>query len=345
MNNKPPTVAVDSAKSPQHISGFYRSSDGAVTAIEREDDELIRRAIADEGGVLWLDLVTTAPDSARVLADIFDFHPLTIEDAVSPQVDPAKIDAFDDYLFMVVQAIADYVPGTELGTIEVDFYLGRNYVVSCHTEHVASIAAFHQRCQREEHVLGHSADWLLHGILDELVDEYLPIVDDLDDTLDRLEEAVLDNGDRALLQRILLAKRNTLRLRRATAPQQEIMNRLSRGEFSSLIGPEAAIYFRDVYDHLVRVEYLIEALRDLADGALQIYLSAVSNRLNEIMKVLTAGATLFLPLTVITGIYGMNFQDNVFPAFDSTWGFMAIIAVMFINSAVMLSYFRIRRWI
>ena len=123
------------------------------------------------------------------------------------------------------------------------------------------------------------------------------------------------------------------------------MSRLSRGEFPHLVGGDSAIYFRDVYDHLVRVEYLIESLRDLADGALQIYLSAVSNRLNEVMKVLTAAATIFLPLTLISGIYGMNFAENQFPGFKEPWGFAAVVGGMIAVSIAILAYFRLRRWV
>jgi len=332
--------------SPQeHISGYYRSGDGTVTVIDREDDALFHRALADADGALWIDLATTEMSRTRILEGIFQFHPLTIEDAISPQVDPAKIDPFDDYIFIVVQAFSPYVDGQELAAVEVDFYLGPNYVVSCHRETVPRIEEFRLRCQRDDRALKHRADWILHALLDSLVDDYLPIVDELDATIDRLEEGVLENANRRLLQQILVAKRNTLRLRRVTAPQREIMNRLSRNEFPALIRPDASIYYRDVYDHLVRVEYLIEALRDLADGALQTYLSVVSNRLAEVGKVLTAAATVFLPLTVITGIYGMNFENNVFPAFDSEWGFVIIIAIMAINSVVMLTYFRLRGWI
>jgi magnesium transporter len=157
--------------------------------------------------------------------------------------------------------------------------------------------------------------------------------------------SVLKDGDRHILEQILIVKRSTLRLRRATSPQREILNRLARGEFPDLIAADCAIYYRDVYDHLVRVDYLVEAVRDLADGALQTYLSVVSNRLNEVMKVLTAAATLFLPLTVITGLYGMNFEDNQFPSFGASWGFGAVVAAMLLNSIVMLLYFRYRRWI
>jgi magnesium transporter len=343
MDNKPPSGTVSPPS--QYISGFYRSSDGAITPVEGEDDDLIRRAIADKGGLLWVNLVTSSPERTRVLSEIFQFHPLTIEDAVSVQVDPAKIDPFPDYIFIVVQAIAGYISGQQIRPVEVEFYLGTNFVVSCHREDVPRIEEFRNRCERDTHILEHSPDWLLYGLLDTLVDDYLPVVDELDETIDRLEEAVLENGSKDLLQKILLVKRNTMRLRRITAPQREILNRLSRNEFPALIRAENAIYFRDIYDHLVRVDYLIEALRDLADGALQTYLSVISNRLNEVMKVLTAAATLFLPLTVITGVYGMNFEHNVFPSFESTWGFIAVIAVMFINSVVMLTYFRIRRWI
>lgn len=345
MTNAPPPPTPLSTSPQEHITGYYRSADGTVTQIDREDDALFKRALADPEGVLWIDLVTTELPRVRILEEIFQFHPLTIEDARSPQVDPAKIDPFDDYIFIVVQAFSPYVAGQELAAVEVDFYLGPNYVVSCHREPVPRIEEFGIRCQRNDSTLKHRADWILHGLLDALVDDYLPIVDELDETIDRLEEGVLENADRRLLQQILVAKRNTLRLRRVTAPQREILNRLSRNEFPALIKPEASIYFRDIYDHLVRVEYLIEALRDLADGALQTYLSVVSNRLNAVMKVLTAAATIFLPLTVITGVYGMNFEHNVFPPLDSSWGFIAVIALLFINSAVMLSYFRVRRWI
>ncbi len=274
-----------------------------------------------------------------------DIHALTIEDCLSPHVDPAKIDDHGDYIFVVVQALGEYRPERELEPLEVDFYLGPNYVVSCHRQPLAAIEHFRGRCQRDERLLQHTADWLLHGLLDGLVDEFLPVVDAMDEALDQLEETVLRRPDGRSLQQILLLKRNTLRLRRATTPQRDIMNRLSRGEFPHLIRPEAAIYYRDIYDHLVRVEYLVEALRDLADGALNTYLSVLSNRMNEIMKVLTAAATVFLPLTLISGIYGMNFAEGVVPPFDADWGFGLIVGLMATLAAGLLSYFRWRRWI
>jgi len=325
------------------LLAFHRTGGGAFS--EGDSPEFVARALTDREGLIWVDLHVLSEADGEFLSETFNFHPLTIEDSVTPRVDPAKIDDHGEYLFIVVQALSNYREHQELESVEVDFYLGPNYVVSCHLEPVPAIAAFADRCRRDERTLSRSAEWVLHGLLDGMVDEYLPIVDAVDETIDQIETRVLQQPDTRLLQQILLVKRNALRLRRATTPQREIMSRLSRGEFPALIQAEAAIYFRDVYDHLVRVEYLVEALRDLADGALQTYLSVVSNRLNEVMKVLTAGATIFLPLTLVSGIYGMNSADNQFPGFDEPWGFAAVVTGMIVIAASLLAYFRFRHWV
>lgn len=322
---------------------MYRASDGEVS--ESSDSDLLKKALTDSEGVVWLDLHIRSEADAAVLDKVFGFHPLSIEDVVSHRVDPAKIDEHDSYIFIVTQSLGEYQPHQELESSEVDLYLGPNYVVSTHRQDIPSIEHFREHCRRNQLLLQRGSDWVLHGILDALVDEYLPVVDAVDETLDDIEEQILDRAETKHLQQVMLVKRNAMRLRRATTPQREIMNRLSRGEFPKLIRQETQIYFRDIYDHLVRIEYLVESLRDLADGALNTYLSVVSNRLNEIMKVLTAAATVFLPLTLISGIYGMNFAENQFPAFDSSWGFAAVAGVMVMIALVMLAYFRFRRWV
>lgn len=324
--------------------GFVRAPDGGLSPLPG-DDAAIRQALANPDNLVWIDLLINNEADARLLSSVFEFHPLTIEDCVSPHIDPAKIDDYHRYLFVVVQAVTEYNPATEINIAEVQFYIGPNYVVSCRHGPVPSLDRFLERPDRCQLLLEKSADWALHGLLDALVDDYLPIVDALDETIDSLEGEVLSHAEERILQQILVAKRNALRLRRATTPQRDIMNRLSRGEYPNLIHPETAIYFRDVYDHLVRVEYLIEALRDLSDAALQTYLSVVSNRLNEVMKVLTAGGAIFFPLTLISGIYGMNFADNQFPPFDWEWGFPVVMAMMVAIAAGLLYYFRRRRWL
>jgi len=312
---------------------------------EFSDAESLRTALGEPDTLVWADLLIASQQDAAVLSEVFRFHPLTIEDCVSPVVDPAKIDDYGEYLFMVVQSLTPYVPNEELQAIEVEFYLGPNYVVSCRREQLPAIEHFRVRAHRREAVLEGTPDRLLHALLDAIVDEFLPVVDAVDETIDTIEEQILDHAGTSLLQQIMMVKRNALRLRRATTPQRDIMARLSRNEFPRLIRPESGIYFRDVYDHLVRVEYLIESVRDLADGALQTYLSVVSNRLNEVMRVLTAAATVFLPLTLVSGIYGMNFEENQLPAFGASWGFGAVVGGMVALGVALLAFFRYRRWI
>jgi magnesium transporter len=326
------------------VQVLYRSKAGVVE--QWDGTARIADALADSDGVVWVDLLIRSDEDAAVLRDVFHFHELTIEDCVSPLVDPARIDDYGEYLFLIVQALRGYDPGTELEPVEVDFYLGANYVVSCHREPVASIEQFRERCVRDERNLRGTADWVLHGLLDAIIDEYLPIVDAVDDTIDRLEEEVLSRPDSRLMRQIVLAKRNALRIRRATVPQREIMLRLSRGEFTKFIHPETALYYRDVFDHLMRIEYLIESVRDLADGALNTYLSVISNRLNQIMKVLTAAAAIFLPMTLIAGVYGMNFPSRgVWPPYDSDWGFAAVVGIMVAIAVGLLAFFKYRDWI
>jgi magnesium transporter len=325
------------------LRGYCRGADGTLIAVA--DAEAVRQALADPKGLLWLDLESPSAEDASVLSDVFDFHHLTIEDCLQPRLDPPKIDEYGRYLFVVVHGVEEYVRGRELEPLELDLYLGANYVVTCHLAPVAAVRRLLERCQRGGPVLEHDAGFLLHTLLDGLVDDMMPMVDELDETVDRLEEQVLADPQPATIQEILLVRRNTIRLRRFTTAEREIANRLSRGEFPALVREEAHIYFRDVYDHLVRIEYLVESVRDLADGALNTYLSVVSNRLNEVMKVLTAAAAIFLPLALIPAVYGMNFSRNTWPPWDEAWGFGLVVGVMLVLAGTLAFLFRRRGWI
>jgi magnesium transporter len=335
---------VTSSPPSNRYTGFFRSPAGEVGTLP-PDPDAIRKALAENDGLVWVDLLVDGADDVRLLDEVFQFHALSIEDVRNDRIDPAKIDDHGSYIFLVVQALTAYEPHNDMEIMEVDFYLGPNYVVSCHRQPCGPLLTVFESRQRVIQLMRRSAPWLLHGLLDRIVDDYLPIVDALDESIDELQNEVLGRPHTSVLQRILVAKRNSLRLRRAASPQRDIINRLARGEFPQLIPAETSMYFRDIYDHLVRIEYLIEALRDLSDGALQTYLSVISNRLNEVMRVLTAVATIILPLTLIAGVYGMNFDDNVFPAFDSSWGFPIVSGGMIALGIAMLAYFRYRRWI
>jgi len=325
------------------LRGYYRRADGRLTAVA--DDAAVRQALADPEGLLWLDLESPSAEEARVLSDVFDFHHLTIEDCLSPRVDPPKINDHGRYLFMVVQGVEEYVSGRELEPVEFDLYLGANYVVSCHLGPVAAVDRLVESCQQGRALLDHDAGFLLHVLLDGLVDDMLPVVDELDEAVDQLEEQVLADPQRATLQEILLVRRNAMRLRRFTTAEEEIANRLSRGEFPALVRKETQVYFRDVYDHLVRIDHLVASVRELADGALNTYLSVVSNRLNEVMRVLTAAAAIFLPLALIPAVYGMNFSRNTWPGWHEPWGFVLVVGAMVAVAGALALVFRRRGWI
>jgi len=274
---------------------------------------------------------------------VFAFHPLAIDDCYNERVDTPKIDDYGAYLFIVAQSVG-YASRTErLQLAEVDVFLGPNYVVSVRVKPVAAVDELYARARESSHLMARGADFLAHTILDSLVDLLLPAVEEMDEQIDELEQRILDRPDKSLLPDVLLLKRNTLRLRRSILPQRDMVNRLSRGEFGALIGRDALIFYRDVYDHIVRVEEMLEGLRDLADGALSSYLSAVNNRMNEVMKVLSVVAVIFLPLTLIASIYGTNLEYSPF-GLDLKAGFFLMLAVMLVIAGGLVLYFRRRGW-
>lgn len=307
--------------------------------------QAVRRALEEGTGLLWADLEGAGHEEARaLLQDVFRFHPLTVDDCLNGRVDPPKLDDYGDYLFLVLQTVRQDRSPLRLRAEEVDLYLGTNYVVTFHAHPLPAMDQARTAWEQGAPLCRQGADRLAHDIIDRLVDEFLPAVETIDEEVAQLEEAILDqSAGSELLESVLLLRRETLRLRRAVMPQRDLMNRVSRGEFSRLIRPELWMYYRDVYDHLVRVEDMISSLRDVTDGALNIYLSAVSNRLNEIMKVLSIVATVILPLTLVTGIYGMNFQ--YMPELDWRFGYPAALLLMAAMAVVLLGYFRRRGWL
>jgi magnesium transporter len=321
---------------------LFRSADGQVDADTEVADlpELLRRS----DGVVWADLSQPDEREQKLLGDVFGFHPLAIEDALNQRLDTPKIDDYGDYLFIVAQSVAYHARSERLQLSEVDIFLGRSYVVSVHEQPVPSIDELFERAAQNAHLTSRGADFLAHTILDGLVDRLLPAVEEMDETLDDLEQRILLRPQPAQLQEVLLLKRNTLRLRRSILPQRDLVNRLSRGEFGDLIDREALMFYRDVYDHIVRVEEMLEGLRDLADSALSSYLSAVNNRMNEVMKAMSVVAVIFLPLTLIASIYGTNldFTPWGLPGIDG--GFALMLASMVAVAAGLISYFRSRGW-
>lgn len=301
-------------------------------------------ALDHQSGFLWVSLED--PDDAEmisVLADIFQFHPLTIEDCQSIGYQTPKIDDFGGYIFIIAQAILHQdsrLEELEMG--ELDIYLGKSYLVSCYRgAKIPAIEAVWGRLKRDERLHSSGPDFLCHALLDMMVDDYMPLLDQMDEEIELLEDKVLAAPQPSTLERILNLKHSIMTLWRIISPMREVVNRLSRDEYPQ-IDARTRIYFRDVYDHLVRIQDLSENIRDIVSGALDIYLNSTSLRLNEVMKALTIVSTVFLPLTFIAGVYGMNFL--YMPELSWKYGYPLVWVMFLLVVAGMVVFFKRRGW-
>jgi magnesium transporter len=326
------------------ISSCFRAADGKL----RLDlpVEAMRAAVADSGGLLWVDIAAEGGriEGESLLRDLFGFHPLTIDDCYNTIIDPPKVDDYGDYLFMIVHNVRYEADARRLVTAELNLYIGPNYVVTLHKTPLQSVMEIRRRAENHSLVLDHGAAFLAHALFDVVVDEFHPVVEALDDQVAAVQEAVLAQPEQSVLQEVLQLKRNAQRLKRSILPQRDVANRFARGEYARLIAPESLMYFRDIYDHTVRVDEMIDSVRDLSESALNTYLSSVNNRINEVMKTLAIVAVVFLPLTLVASVYGTNFEDTS-PSYGWAPGFYGMVASFVAIAAALLVWFRFRRWI
>lgn len=322
------------------FTAYYLTSEGSLQ--RGLSEEQIRAAFQSKRGLLWVDTHQTTEDDGEFLAHNFGFHRLAIEDCTSKLIHPPKIDDFGDHLFLVVHGINHMAESDIVETTELAMFLGPNFVVSNHNAPLYSVDSVAKLVEEDGRPLRRGADFLAYILIDALIDNVLPTIDKMSDVADEIEEEVIRNPRQPTLEAILKLKRSVLRLHRVMAPQREVLNRLSRREFP-IIKEEAQIFYRDVYDHIVRIEDLGQSLRDRADNALSTHLSSVANRQNETMKVLSMVATIFLPLALLAGIYGMNFENM--PELDVRWAYFAVLGFMGAVIAAVVSWFWARRWI
>jgi magnesium transporter len=319
----------------------YRSGEQKIT--EGVPAEQLPELLQDKSAVIWVDMERPTAADEQVLLDVFHFHPLTVEDCRENRHYP-KIEEFPGYLYFIVHGVTADTSPDRFNTIELDGFLGRNYVITYHHETFRSINNVKLLLRTSPVSCQRGPAFLLHQILDQVVDYYSPVLDDFDDRVDRLEREIfgLKSPNNQILSQIQDLKRGVLRLRRISNKQMDILLRMSRGEFS-LIPDDMRPFYRDVHDHLVRVVDLAENYRDLINGSLEAYLSVISNRMNEIMKVLTIFSAIMLPLTFIAGVYGMNF-DNM-PELHSRFGYYGTLIVMAVVAVGMLIFFWRRGWL
>ncbi len=291
---------------------------------------------------VWVDLEAPGEQERRLLADLFKFHELAIEDALQ-EIHHPKIEAYDRYLYLILHGITSGTRKRGFLTEDVDFFLGRNYLVTVHHVSSRSIAAQREVCRRHQGVLADGPFALLYRIVDQLVDHYRPVIDGLEDRVESLEQTVFEQPRKNPLRSLLQIKRDVAALRRVVLPERDAISRLARREFPQI--SEALTYrFRDVYDNLVRLNDEAIMLQDRATSLLDGYLSTQSNRLNQVMKVLTVIATIFMPLTVLTGMYGMNVPLAQFPG-GLAMQFWWIVGIMLAIAMAMLWVFRRMRWL
>ena len=272
----------------------------------------------------------------------FNIHPLILEDILHTGQRP-KMEDFEDYIFVVVKMIYYDDKDNEIRAEQLSVVLGSNFVISFQEKEGDVFDPVRDRIRKSKgRIRKMKADYLAYALLDTIVDHYFVVLEKLGEKIEDMEEQLVTNPTPETLQTIHTLKRELIFLRKSVWPLREVINVLERGE-SSLINESTGIYLRDVYDHTIQVIDTIETFRDMVSGMLDIYLSSISNKMNEVMKVLTIIATIFIPLTFIAGLYGMNFK--YIPELEWHWGYPVLLFVMAGIGFLMLVYFRRKRWL
>jgi magnesium transporter len=294
-------------------------------------------------GVTWLDIDGVyQTEILAAVAEHANLHPLVVEDIHNTYQRP-KAEEYEDYLYIVLKMISWNETAMEVRAEQVSMILGGGFVLSFKEDPGDIFDPIRIRIREGKgRICKSGADYLAYALLDQVVDNYFLVLENLAEQIEELEEELITKPGTATLQSIHHLKRELIFLRKSVWPLREAISNLERGE-SPLIKTETLIYLRDVYDHTIQVIDTIETFRDMVSGMLDIYLSSVSNRMNEVMKVLTVIATIFIPLTFISGVYGMNF--TYMPELQWRWGYFIIWGVMIVTAIGMLIYFKRKGWL
>ncbi len=316
-------------------------SDGRLVSQDLEH-EALRLVRADKGLVLWVDLDNpTAEETKFILESVFQFHPLAIEDCVTPSSLP-KVEDYEDYLFIVTHAV-DFKRTEKFNTTELDLFLGKDYLVTYHTTPLRSVATLSDRITKLAGPSPRGPDRIAHTLLDLLVDNYAPVMEELRAELEDLEEDVLarDSGQQKLVNELLHVRGDFTRLRTIVRPQRDVIERLARGD-SKLIRTQLLPYFRDLRDNLARLEETSASYHERLMMAFDIYLNKAAFEANEGIKFLTALTAITLPVVMVGGWYGMNFDHM--PELRSPHGYLWASSFTLITTALMVIYLKKKRW-
>jgi magnesium transporter len=310
---------------------------------------LMPTVLNDTNLFLWVDLENPTPEETKtVLEDIFHFHPLAIEDCVmvspSPKVEeylPKEGDSFAPHLFMVIHAVDYSRKDGVFDTNELNFFLGKNFLVTFHERPIRSVTAVEERAVKGTINIARAPDRVAHQILDSIVENYKPALDELSLEIAEMEQAALQNPGKETLNKILQVKKEVLHLRQIIGPQREVLSRFAQGEFK-LIRAHMVPYYRDVYDGLSQISDTAHAYTDSLTGILQIYLNMSSNQTGEVVKLLTLITVITTPLMMIGTWYGMNFKHM--PELEHEHGYMIAGGLTILSTALTYLYFKKRKW-
>jgi magnesium transporter len=295
-------------------------------------------------GIQWVDV--SGLHDVRILETLghaYGLHVLTMEDILNTHQRP-KLEFFDDYVFVVLRMLQPGKGQEPLEGEQISLILGRDFLLTFQEREEDVFATVRQRIRDAKgRIRKHSADYLAYALIDTTVDHYFHVLEEIEGTIENLESGILfQDSDVEALQAIQLTKKDLLYLRRAVWPLREVIGGLQRDE-SGLVRESTQLFLRDVYDHTIQVIDTIESFRDVLSGVQDLYLSLLSNRMNTIMKVLTVIATIFIPLTFVAGVYGMNFKHM--PELDWRWGYPAVWAIMLGLGSMMVLYFKRKKWL
>lgn len=295
--------------------------------------------LADETRTVWVDIEGATENDEKLLRDNFALHPLVLEDVFHDSPHP-KVEDFGDYLYVVVHGVS--WTKSDVETIELDVLIGPRWVVTHHHDDTLATDSVAKDLERNPRAIAKGPSFLAHAILDRVTDHFSPLMDELDESIDALETEVVESPKKDQVARIFALKRALQKIRRVSVHQRDMLLRLSRGEFDR-IDRAALPFYRDVYDHFVRVADLTDSYRDLVGGILEMHLSVQSQRLNEVMKILTIISTIVLPLNLIAGIWGMNF--DALPGIHWKWGAVVAFGGMGVIVAGLIVAFKRRGWL
>jgi magnesium transporter len=337
---KPGTLAINPKSPRPRILAVVYGDDSLEERKIRDVDEL--RGFDRRGMKLWVDIQGLGDEATlRALGDLFSIHPLALEDIVHIPIRP-KSEPYEQNL-LIISRMLRHTDDEVVNTEQVGIVVGRDYVLTFQEDYDDVLDPVRHRLNvpgskmRKE-----GPDYLAYAILDTIIDAYYPVIEALGDRIEELEERVLEEASPETLRDLTEIKGTLLGLRRAVTPQREAVNALIRDE-CDLVGDNVRLFLRDTYDHIVQTSEAVETARELVSGLMNTYLSVVSNRMNEVMKVLTIVASIFIPVTFLAGIYGMNFEHM--PELHLRWGYPILISVMAIIGVGMLFYFKRKGWL